>query len=175
MLSHGQNNNRSSSYEDCVHPLPGPEFRTDFGSGSGTLVSGWPSKGGIYILQNCGGVELEFLDLDRFEVTPRSEDQAEENAHCDRMRKLGGTWWRYRDDFIRHAMNSPTRDDLVFFAGWPLQGGVWVLKTTWLDAAKMGAGRIRNAFNMAERCREIERLGGTFYQDPKNCPDLDLA
>ncbi len=32
-----------------------------------------------------------------------------------------------------------------------------------------------NAYSMEERCIWIEKLGGTFYADPKDCPDLDLA
>lgn len=62
----------------------------------------------------------------------------------------------------------------VLIIGWPAGGGVWVFKTTYLDAIEKGVGRIKNAFNMEERCRAIEQLGGTFYADPKECPDFDL-
>ena len=31
-----------------------------------------------------------------------------------------------------------------------------------------------NAYTMDERCNIIEQLGGTFYANPKDCPDLDL-
>ncbi len=31
-----------------------------------------------------------------------------------------------------------------------------------------------NAYTMDERCSIIEQLGGTFYANPKDCPDLDL-
>jgi hypothetical protein len=30
-------------------------------------VYGWPAKGGLYVLEDCVGLELDFLGLDRFE------------------------------------------------------------------------------------------------------------
>lgn len=45
-------------------------FRVRFGAGPGGLVQGWPSKGGVYILDNCFGLELDFLKLDRFHSSP---------------------------------------------------------------------------------------------------------
>ncbi|KAH8803508.1 hypothetical protein F5884DRAFT_683208 [Xylogone sp. PMI_703] len=180
MFSWSQNNKNNKPFagseEDDAPAPPEPECRTDFRSDAGTLVQGWPSKGGIYVLSNCYAVELEFLGLDRFQPTPRSEDQAEEDAHCDQMRRLGAKWWSSRDDYIRHAMEIPSRDSLMLFVGWPSDGGVWVLKTTRRDALLVkGIGRIHNALNMTERCRVIEESGGTFYQNPKDCADLDLA
>lgn len=58
-------------------------------SGPGVTVLGFPSKGGLYILRHCLGVELDFLGLDRFNHTlrPSKSDpdwQAKEDAHCDR-------------------------------------------------------------------------------------------
>jgi hypothetical protein len=170
-----QNNHLTGSDVDCGSPPSRPQFRTDFGAGPGTLVRGWPSKGGLYALQACDGVELDFLHLDRFKVTPRSQDAAEEDAHVANMRKLGASWWESEEEFIQDAIGYPRADTQILFTGWPSQGGAWVLKTTWLDAADRGVGRIRNAFNMEERCRSIEQLGGTFYPDPKDCPDLDLS
>lgn len=57
-------------------------------SGPGVTVLGFPSKGGVYILRDCLGVELDFLQLDRFKHTPRPSKsdpdyEAKEDAHCD--------------------------------------------------------------------------------------------
>ncbi|POS70712.1 hypothetical protein DHEL01_v210890 [Diaporthe helianthi] len=38
--------------------------------------------------------ELEFLGLDRFEPTPRSQDPADEDVFCAKMRRLGPRWYR---------------------------------------------------------------------------------
>lgn len=60
-----------------------------YGSGPGVMVLGYPSKGGVYVLRNCFGIELDFLGLDRFNNTERPSKldpdwQAKEDAHCDR-------------------------------------------------------------------------------------------
>lgn len=54
------------------------------------------------------------------------------------------------------------------------EGGVWALQTTRGGANKIGAAIVQNAYIMEQRCKAIEKLGGTFYADPKNCPYLDL-
>lgn len=70
---------------------PPDQFRVKFFRGPGTIVKGWPSKGGIYILKGCFGVELDVLGLDRFHNTPRPSGPhaaAEEEAHCDKNKKI---------------------------------------------------------------------------------------
>lgn len=69
------------------------QFRVSFGSGPGVLVTGWPSKGGVYILEECFAIELDFLKLDRFHNTPQPSPSgpaaaAEEEAHCNRSKYL---------------------------------------------------------------------------------------
>lgn len=46
-----------------------PQFWAYYGSGPGVAVTGWPSQGGIYKLEVCSRVELEFLELDLFSNT----------------------------------------------------------------------------------------------------------
>lgn len=55
------------------------------------------------------------------------------------------------------------------------KGVVWALHTTVEEATKKGIGLVHNAYNMEERCRVIEHIGGIFYADPKDCPYLDLS
>jgi hypothetical protein len=67
------------------------DYRVGFGAGPGVLVTGWPSKGGIYILEDCFAIELDFLGLDKFHDTPQPalsdiNTAAEEEAHCDRSK-----------------------------------------------------------------------------------------
>lgn len=152
-------------------------YRTEFTGGSLTTVRGWPSTGGFYILK-CDGVELEFLGLDRFEPTPRSRDPAEEDAFCAKMRRLGPRWYRDLGAEAAESLGGGERTDYMHVVkafGWPADGGVWALKMPEMDAYMKGKSRIRNAFSMDERCRQIEKLGGVFYSDPAKCPDLDLA
>lgn len=79
---------------DCVHHCrPERRFRFRYGYGPGVDVYGWPSKGGVYVLHDCLGVELDFLGYDRFDL-PRDlvEPQAEEDEHCDRSEFPGSSF-----------------------------------------------------------------------------------
>jgi hypothetical protein len=74
---------------DCVHHEPEGRFWVSYGYGPGVQVFGYPSKGGVYVLNPCFGVELDFLRLDRFNNTERPSKsdpnwQAKEEAHCNR-------------------------------------------------------------------------------------------
>ncbi|OJJ73305.1 hypothetical protein ASPBRDRAFT_121978 [Aspergillus brasiliensis CBS 101740] len=167
---------------DCVHTEPEPRFWVQYASGPGAAVRGFPSKGGFYVLRQCVGVELDFLGLDRFKNTERPSKsdpdwQAKEEAHCDRMRRLGATWFEtVHDEFESMYLRTPQDTDPWVRFGWPEDGsgGVWVLNTTYGQASDMGTAIIYNANNMEERCDLIQRLGGIFYADPSDCPYLDL-
>ncbi|EHK24941.1 uncharacterized protein TRIVIDRAFT_18351, partial [Trichoderma virens Gv29-8] len=140
--------------------------RSEFARGPGGFVRGWPSKGGFYVLGPCFGVELEFLGLDRFHNTPRpsiSNPTAaadEEEMHCNKMRQLGATWWKNEYEYMKNAIEPESTDGIVLTVGWPAGGGVWVLAVPPIRARVIGAAIIHNAYNMEERCKVIEQLGG---------------
>ncbi|KAI3581820.1 hypothetical protein IWW34DRAFT_729591 [Fusarium oxysporum f. sp. albedinis] len=149
--------------------------RCDFGSRVGGVVHGWPAKGGFYA-HLCSVAELEFLGLDRFKPSNKSDDPEKEEAHCSKMRQLGAKWFRNPDHQLRagEKLRNGEPDAPLLFVGWPAGGGVWVIHTTLSQSARKGLGRIGNAFTMEERCKMVEQLGGRFYADPKDCPHLDL-
>lgn len=147
--------------------------RSGFGESVGATAYGWPMKGGYYTL-DCSVVELDFLGLDRFEPSNRSQSQEEEEIHCAKLRQLGATWFSSDSDEFYSAHKCEGWDSPRLYFGWPAEGGVWAMSTTRDGAGSSGMGRIGNAFTMDERCEMIKRLGGTFYADPKNCPHLDL-
>ncbi|KAJ6112187.1 hypothetical protein N7523_008248 [Penicillium sp. IBT 18751x] len=158
-----------------------PQFWAYYASGPGTTIKGWPSQGGIYTLDVSSRVEIEFLELDPFNNTRRPtnsdpEWQQKENAHCDRMRRLGPTWWpselSWFESKISGMLNE--RSNNYVRVGWTPDGGAWVWKTTKEGASERGGAKLQNARTMEERCLVIERLGGIFYADPKDCPFLDL-
>lgn len=79
-------NSRHITPQDCFPREP--QFWLYYGTGSGTIVKGWPSRGGIYTLEVSSRVEIDFLELDPFNSTPRPtnsdpEWQQKENKHCD--------------------------------------------------------------------------------------------
>ncbi|ETS03818.1 hypothetical protein M419DRAFT_74787 [Trichoderma reesei RUT C-30] len=158
--------------------------RVSIGAGPGALVQGWPSKGGVYMLEDCVGIELDFLKLDRFRKTPQPDPSgpdaaAEEEAHCNRMLQLGAIWWESGEEWLVRKLMEPNEPDLrrakrFIKVGWPAAGGVWVLDLKEDDAITRDAGIIHNAHDMEERCRLIEQLGGVFYEDPKNWVHAEL-
>lgn len=60
--------NDYDGYDDmCDFPSqePLPEYRLSTGSDPGSILTGWPSKGGIYRLSNVHIVQRQFLGFDR--------------------------------------------------------------------------------------------------------------
>lgn len=77
--------------EDSTYLPLSINSRVKFDSSPGAVVYGWPSKGGIYVLFPCFGVELDFLELDRFRNQERpstsdADSESDEEAHCDRSK-----------------------------------------------------------------------------------------
>ncbi|PNP39443.1 hypothetical protein TGAMA5MH_08649 [Trichoderma gamsii] len=172
-----------NNYEDiCGYPdqEPPPQYRLSTGSNPGAIVMGWPSTGGVYRLGDVHIVQRQFLGLNRRVAKfLRPEVSADvEDAFCDQLRKLGAQWWesesKYSDELIDFQTGRPAPDKPVLYIGWPTSGGVWALSMDVRDAAKEGYGVIYNSLTMEEQCEMIEEFGGTFYQDPKDCPYLDL-
>lgn len=52
---------------------------------------------------------------------------------------------------------------------------MWVLAIDRLEGLGKGVGRIENTANMEEKCKEIEKLGGVFYANPRDCSLLDFS
>lgn len=92
------------------------------------------------------------------------------------VRQLGATWWRSEHAYDMAYFTSPKGEDGRFLrVGWETGGGVWVLSTTKQGADQKGTAIIQNAYTMEERCKAIEKLGGVFYANPVDCPELDLS
>ncbi|KAL8666189.1 MAG: hypothetical protein Q9202_001696 [Teloschistes flavicans] len=164
----------SDTEDHWISPDPISNSRTEFGGGS-TTVRGFPSAGGMYLLRGAGPVELEFLSLDRFHETPRSNNAVEEDAFCQKMRAIGARWFEYEEEEDKKPPLEYRDGKRVgrtqLWLGWSANGGVWVLEIDEYEGARKGiGGRIRNAKNMEERCKFIEMLGGAFFSDRKHCP-----
>ena len=147
--------------------------RLTFGRG-GCTVFGWPSSGGM-LRKSVDAVELEYLGLDRFQESTRSQTPAEEDAFCQKMRKLGAKWWRNEEhyfDVLLGELEMTEEEAVQLEVGWPAAGGVWVLRSQSKRTLPKDIGQIHMALNMEERCRVIEKLGGKFYVNPEDCPDL---
>jgi hypothetical protein len=90
----------------CGIPRPLPDLpRLAFGSGPGARVVAYPSKGGMDVLDALNGLDLDFLGLDRFKTVQRSQDPAEEDALCVKMRRLGAVWWKINHYYSKYRLS----------------------------------------------------------------------
>ncbi|KAL8700966.1 MAG: hypothetical protein Q9201_005158 [Fulgogasparrea decipioides] len=149
---------------------PVTNLRTCFG-GRASLVLGFPSKGGIYLVENVGLVEMEFLALDYFHEALPSTNPSEV---CQRIRAVGAQW--FEDETEADKQPPPRVKDgklvgrMELWLSWPESGGVWVLEVEKLKGARRGiGGRIKNAKDMEERCKVIEMTGGVPFEGRKDC------
>jgi hypothetical protein len=131
----------------------------------------WPSVGGIIIAERVRAVELAYIGIDRFNTTPRSTNETEEDAFCLRLRKIGGKWWRSYDDFAMATVSKvrmmwPDERE-VLFLGWPEQGGVWVLRYDNPKMTRGDLGPVWNVFDIEERCKALEKYGAVLFSNPE--------
>ncbi|KAF1983288.1 hypothetical protein K402DRAFT_406976 [Aulographum hederae CBS 113979] len=154
----------------------------------------WPSRGGVIILDCAEAVDLEFLGLDTFNPPEkRLDDQAAEDAFCQRLLLLGAKWWcsERRAQFLKAAEEmdpaaiealgeereaAPTmRERRWVCVGWPSsEEGFWVSEfdtTLWEveeedNVVPDDTARLRLARTMDERCEMLEKhFKGRFYRD----------
>ncbi|ROW14495.1 hypothetical protein VPNG_03291 [Cytospora leucostoma] len=118
------------------------------------------------------GVELELLGLDRSRDTVRSGAAPDEEARCDGMRRPGARWWESEWHYsMSVVVDFSDLDDVDYRYGYGVYGGG--------DDGGGGGGegflhgRVAG-WGWRERCEVVEELGGVFYADPRDCPDLDL-
>jgi hypothetical protein len=57
-------------------------------------IYAWPSRGGVIILDDAEAIDFEFLGLNPLDPpVERLDDQAAEDAFCQRLLLLGAKWW----------------------------------------------------------------------------------
>jgi len=145
-------------------------------------VFGFPSTGGMLQL-DCSNTELDFLGLPTLlpQDIPRSLDQGEEDAFCDKMRLLGARLWpsmRHWVEALIERSDMEGDEAKEVRVGWPSDGnGVWIISWGRKDGRALAVGRevVKRARSMDERCEVIERLGGRFYEHPEECPEFAAA
>ena len=162
------------------------------GIGLSNMVFCYPSQGGMLILPYAASLDLDFLSLPRFpddSTVARSGNAAEEDSFCERMRRVGGSWWESEDDFFEAMAGgrqlSQTENQLTIFA-WPSfdtrsnaqqrgqvpiqqqdfdEEGLWALTIGSIRQGGMaGSGRLWNAGNMKSRAEGTKKLGGKHYK-----------
>lgn len=165
--------------------------RTTFSDNTITLY-GWPSRGGVIVLENVTGPDFDFMKLDALDPPLRRDaDQDLEDSFCRDLLHLGATWWdsEQRRDFV-HALErqvenaleavdadetlGPTRREKGWVrVAWPSEppGALCVLACEKIIMGRNGTEKLRPkhygvillARTMDERCTVLQRLGGTMY------------
>lgn len=170
-------------------PRP-PTERTVFLERSISLW-GWPSRGGLIVLESAGPVDFEHLGLDRFRpLAFRSSGQDEEDAFCKELLRLGARWFDSRErygfvanvagDFERDVQavedgERPAPSDVErrwVSVGVEESGGFWVLEYDRVmyfaretrNLVPSEASRVMLAVTMQERCEILEEMGAKFYR-----------
>ena len=153
----------------CPQAPINTQKRTEFGT-QGCAAFGYPSSGGILIQDPVNIVDMQYLQLDRFKTTQRSTNVLEEDAFCERMRKIGATWWPSEQEChdVLLGVREPTElEARVLVLGWPEDsGGVWLLTYESEMARPRDFGKLQLAMDMNERCRMMQDFGATYYPDP---------
>ncbi|KAJ9651468.1 hypothetical protein H2198_009262 [Neophaeococcomyces mojaviensis] len=155
-------------------------------------LHGWPSRGGVIVLENATPPDFDFLHLDALDPPLRRDpDQNAEDAFCKALLRLGATWWdsQARRKFVgkledghEEAIDAveanenlaPSRRERGWVrVAWPSHtpGALCVLACEKIIMGRAGDEKLRPkhyglislARTMDERCTVLQRLGGTMY------------
>ncbi|KAJ5086516.1 hypothetical protein NUU61_007823 [Penicillium alfredii] len=164
----------ASPTHNCLLPIT----RYDIYTGQ---VACYPSSGGIWMAE-LGPLELQHLNINRFESTERSWNQADEDKFCDQLRPFGGSWYTQSADDLWvggecHELHEfEPALSIHRQIAFPENGGVWVLAIEGDALFPPGMATVRNALTMEERCKALEKLGAVFCADLTKCSALqDLS
>lgn len=167
--------------------------------GDTVTLQGWPSRGGIIVLENATPPDFDFSNLDPLDPPlRRDKDQDLEDAFCRALLRLGATWWdsEARRRFVRNLEYgdeeafeeveadetlAPTRLERGWVrVAWPSHtpGAVCVLMCEKIIMGRTGKEKLRPknhglvllARTMDERCTLLQRLGGTMYASIDEVP-----
>ncbi len=136
------------------------------------------------IKENPDVVDIAFLGFDRFDPpTDRypEEEQDKENEFALELLKIGGKHWNSQSraaDVGAGWKEAVGEERICRFFGWDPpdgSGGVWALEFDVDDEDAPETARLRMAVTMEERCGVLEKLGATFYKNPRECEGLKLV
>jgi hypothetical protein len=127
------------------------------------MTACYPSSGGIW-LADLGRMELHYLEINRFDSTERSWNEAEEDQFCHELRKFGGDWYDPKspnDLWVGGECSDISEFEPVFSidrkVAFPAGGGVWVLhRNEETGSYPRGIISVYNALTMEERSMVLE-------------------
>lgn len=160
-----------------IQTYPRNTSRTSYNS-DGCTIYGYPSTGGIPVKDNATILDMNFLSLPRFDAVERSFDSAEEDNLCERLRRVGATWWQYNCEWLDNSMEPyeelvTDEQKRIMVYGWPADGrGVWFLKYPQAGDLPDESGTVRMAADMEEKIEAMKSFGAEFVADPNEVEEL---
>jgi hypothetical protein len=173
-----------------ANPQPRPPTQRVLFVERSISVWGWPSRGGLIVLERAGPLDFDHLGLDRLQpVASRSSDQDEEDAFCQKILQLGARWFdsRERYGFVANVADefepeiqaiedeeqpAPSDMERRWVSVGLEEGGFWVLEydrniysaRETQNLVPSDASRVMLAETMQERCEILKNMGAKFYR-----------
>lgn len=140
-------------------------------------VWGWPSRGGVIVLERATALDFDFLGLDPVDLPMlRDRDQDKEDALCQRLLLLGAKWFDSdaRRGFISGLMEDDDRDLIAVEAGE--QPPPTAKERRWVAVAYPdGRGSEEGGLWVAESDTVMFGFQENDNLVPRNAPQLRLA
>lgn len=169
------------------YPLSCDLPTTRFNPANG-MVFCYPSSGGLW-MTSLDAVLLQYLEIDRFNVSHRSKDQAAEDAFCSSLRLFGGQWvsssrlnyWTYDACWKMESLHySRASTTISWFVGLPSSGGVFVWDWKGEPQTIKDMNKLRDLWSkldltlsMDEYAMVLQNAGAQYCPDVGNCPALE--
>ena len=155
-------------------------------------VWGWPSRGGLIVLNHATSLDFDFLGLDPIHPPMRRDpNQEAEDRLCQRLLLLGAKWFDSRDryGFVANVADdhdptilaleageaqAPTKMERRWVSvGYPgeLNGGLWVAEYDTVmygmqekyNLLPEGSIQVSLASTMDMKCEILKSIGAKFY------------
>ncbi|KAJ9144368.1 hypothetical protein NKR19_g6482 [Coniochaeta hoffmannii] len=167
---------RLGQYQPSLNRRPPPTTRINFIENE-VGVWGWPSRGGVIVLQRVTALDFDFLGLDPVDPPMlRDRDQDAEDALCQRLLLLGAKW--FDSDQRRGFIAGLAEDDDRAVTALELEEQPWptLMERRWVAVAYPdGRGPGGGGLWVAEFDTVIR---GVLEKDnlvPANAPQVQLA
>ncbi|KAI5460492.1 hypothetical protein BGZ63DRAFT_424997 [Mariannaea sp. PMI_226] len=156
----------------------------------GISIWGWPSRGGLIVLERVTALDFDFLCFDPVDlIMHRDTNQDAEDQLCQRLLLLGAKWFDsgQRQKFVAGVADDDDRDIIAIQAKerappskmerrWVSvahipEGGFWIVEfDTYMygiqekhNLVPGNAAQVQLARNMPEKAEILKRISAKFY------------
>lgn len=121
-------------------------------------------------------LDMLYLSVPRSHPVQRSDDASVEDAFCNRLRRIGATWWaseQESQDVLAGVCKTTEAESKVLVFGWPSDGsGVWGLGYASEDEVPEDFAMFRMALDMDKKIEAMCEFGAEFIADVPEVEEL---